>query len=162
MTPTGHCLAFTLIWLCSPGEVVGVDVNASISLPKVWSNFEQQQLPPPTAYLFGDVATQQVQVGHPLHLTRLWWIDLLFRPCACPFTPASFPFPFIAVQAQLHALGPFDAIMSDPPYGKREKGSLSAKGAAQEATHTLLTLAADRHILKVRRISQDHIQLSDP
>jgi hypothetical protein len=44
--------------------VVGVDVNASISLPKVWSNFEQQQLSPPTAYLFGDVATQQVQVRH--------------------------------------------------------------------------------------------------
>jgi tRNA G10 N-methylase Trm11 len=50
----------------------------------------------------------------------------------------------------LHTLGPFDAIVSDPPYGKREKGSLSAKGAAQEATHTLLTLAADSHILKVQ------------
>lgn len=58
---------FVCLCLCPPGEVVGVDVNASISLPKVWSNFEQQQLPPPTAYLFGDVATHQVQVGQPLH-----------------------------------------------------------------------------------------------
>lgn len=54
-------------------------------------------------------------------------------------------------QVQLHDLGPFDAIISDPPYGKREKGSLSAKGAAQEAAHTILTLAADNRILKARK-----------
>lgn len=44
------------------GATVGVDVNASISLPRVWSNFEQQGLHPPVAYFFGDVATHDVQV----------------------------------------------------------------------------------------------------
>lgn len=47
-----------------------------------------------------------------------------------------------AVQAELGELGPFDAIIADPPYGKREKGSVKAEGAAWEAVQTLTELAA--------------------
>lgn len=48
-----------------------------------------------------------------------------------------------AVQAELSELGrPFDAIIADPPYGKREKGSIRAEGAAQEAVQTLTEIAA--------------------
>ena len=48
------------------------------------------------------------------------------------------------IQAELMGggLGPFDVIVADPPYGKREKGAARAEGAAQEAVATLVGMAA--------------------
>lgn len=48
-----------------------------------------------------------------------------------------------AIQAELGGLGPpFDVIVADPPYGKREKGAARAEGAAEEAVATLWRMAA--------------------
>lgn len=48
------------------------------------------------------------------------------------------------IQAELMGggLGPFDVIVADPPYGKREKGAARAEGAAQEAVATLVGMTA--------------------
>lgn len=52
------------------------------------------------------------------------------------------------VRTELAALGPFDVILADPPYGKRERGAVRAEGAAQEAVLCLTELAASS-LLKV-------------
>ncbi len=54
------------------------------------------------------------------------------------------------VQAELKTAvgGPFDVMLADPPYGKREKGATRAEGAAQAAVQTLVELAASP-LLKV-------------
>lgn len=44
------------------GVTVGIDVNNSIDLSKVRSNFDQLGLPPPQAYLFGDADDPLIQV----------------------------------------------------------------------------------------------------
>jgi tRNA G10 N-methylase Trm11 len=38
--------------------------------------------------------------------------------------------------------GPFDVLLADPPYGKREKGRERAEGAVEEAAWALVGLAA--------------------
>jgi tRNA (guanine10-N2)-methyltransferase len=93
------------------GVTVGVDVNATIDLGRVAANFEEQGLPPPARYLFGDAASA-------------------------------------GIRAELLKSGPFDVMLADPPYGKREKGATRAEGAAQAAVQTLVELAASS-VLKV-------------
>jgi tRNA G10 N-methylase Trm11 len=91
---------------------VGVDVNASVDVSRVASNFHHLGLTPPRAYLFGDVTTPEVQ-------------------------------------ARVAELGPFDAIITDPPYGKRERGSERALGATQEAVWALMEMAVGGDTLRV-------------
>ena len=92
------------------GMTVGVDVNTSIDLSKVHSNFEALDLPVPQ-YVFGDVGSRRVQQ-----------------------------------QLRDDFEGPFDVILSDPPYGKREKGGDGdvgeGEGVIEDATRTLIELAA--------------------
>jgi len=94
---------------------VGVDINGTISTTRVWSNFFHADLNPPTAYIFGDCGSQELQ------------------------------------DRELVPLGPYDAIITDPPYGKREKGAVGAQGSANQAAVTLMELAANNEILKVNR-----------
>lgn len=94
------------------GLTVGVDVNSSIDISRVESNFHDLGLPPPAGFIFEDV-------GDPL------------------------------VQERLYPWGPFDVLVADPPYGKRERGPVRAEGAIQEAVYTLYDLAANNKLLRV-------------
>jgi len=94
------------------GLTVGVDVNSSIDISRVASNFHDLGLPPPADFIFGDV-------GDP------------------------------NVQERLYPWGPFDVLVADPPYGKRERGPVRAEGAIQEAVYTLYDLAANNKLLRV-------------
>lgn len=53
------------------------------------------------------------------------------------------------VHARLRRWGPFDVLVVDPPYGKREKGPVRAEGVIQEAVYTLYELASKDEILRV-------------
>ena len=94
------------------GLTVGVDVNSSIDVSRVESNFHDLGLTPPADFIFGDV-------GDP------------------------------NVQERLYPWGPFDVLVADPPYGKRERGPVRAEGAIQEAVYTLYDLAANNKLLRV-------------
>lgn len=66
--------------------------------------------------------------------------------------PADFIFGDVGdptVQDQLYPWGPFDVLVADPPYGKRERGPVRAEGAIQEAVYTLCDLAANNKLLRV-------------
>ncbi len=93
------------------GRTVGVDVNVTIAVDRIEANFHELGLPPPAAFVFGDVGEA-------------------------------------AVQERVAAFGPFDILLCDPPYGKRERGALRAEGAVQEAVYTLFKLAANNHLLR--------------
>lgn len=94
------------------GLTVGVDVNSSIDVSRIDSNFHDLGLNPPANFISGDV-------GDP------------------------------NVQERLYRWGPFDVMVADPPYGKRERGSVRAEGAIQEAVYTLYNLAANNKLLRV-------------
>ena len=94
------------------GLTVGVDVNSSIDVSRVDSNFHDLGLNPPVNFISGDV-------GDP------------------------------NVQERIYRWGPFDVLVADPPYGKRERGPVRAEGAIQEAVYTLYDLAANNKLLRV-------------
>ena len=66
------------------------------------------------------------------------------RTCECAFLICVHP------QESVASLGPYDVILADPPYGKREKGSgVSNMSVIEEAVVTLMLLGASNSILKV-------------